>query len=400
MNQESASNRKWLTWLGGAAMGAAAMYFSDPDRGRRRRALVEDKLRHFGTKTSRSIDVAARDLSNRLQGLPARARHLLPRYRHEEVDDRVLAARVRAKIGRVVSHSHAINVTVQQGTVILSGPVLANEREQLFAAVRATAGVATIEDTLEVHERPTGVPGLQGISTATGTRSEFLQENWPPAWRGAAILSGSALSGYGLARRTPAGIAMAAAGLMLLVRGITNMPMGRLTGMGASERGIELQKAIEIKASPEVVFDAWSKYENFPYFMSHVLEVRDLGNKRSHWVVEGPMGTPIEWDVMLVESERPNRLSWRSEPGSAVEHTGSVRFDPAEGGTRATVRLSYHPPGGALGHGVATLLGKDPKHELDDDLMRMKSFIETGTVPHDAARSVTAAGIATELHPV
>ena len=400
MKQESVSNRKWLTWVGGAALGAAAMYFSDPDRGRRRRALVEDKLRHFGTKTSRSIDVAARDLSNRLQGLPARARHLMTNYRNAEVDDRVLVARVRARIGRVVSHSHAISVTAQHGTVNLSGPVLANELEQLLAAVRAIPGIVAVEDMLEVHERSNGIPGLQGTSTAAGMRSEFLQENWAPAWRGAAILSGSALSGYGLARRTPASMAMAAAGIMLLLRGITNMPVGRLTGMSVGQRGIELQKAIEIKASPEVVFDAWSKYENFPYFMSHVLEVRDLGERRSHWIVEGPMGATIEWDAVLIDSERPTLLSWRSEPGSAVEHTGSVRFDPAEGGTRATVRLSYHPPGGALGHGVVTLLGRDPKHELDDDLMRMKSFIETGTVPHDAARPVTAATIGTELHPV
>ena len=400
MEQESASNRKWTTWLGGAAIGVVAMYFSDPDRGRRRRALVEDKLRHVGTKTSRAIDVATRDFSNRLHGLPARTRHLLTRHRSAAVDDQVLVARIRAKIGRVVSHSHAIEVTSYQGTVQLSGPVLARELEQLLNAVRAIPGIIAIEDKLEVHERANGIPSLQGASLAAGARSEFMPENWAPAWRGAAILSGSALSGYGLARRTPTGIALAAAGIMLLVRGLTNIPLGRLTGISGGGRGIELQKTIEIKASPEVVFDAWSKYENFPYFMSHVLQVRDLGERRSHWIVEGPMGTPIEWDAVLIDSERPTLLSWHSEPGSAVENTGSIRFDPAEGGTRVTVRLSYHPPGGALGHGVATLLGRDPKHELDDDLMRMKSFIETGTVPHDAARPVTAASIGTELHPV
>jgi hypothetical protein len=31
------------------------------------------------------------------------------------------------------------------------------------------------------------------------------------------------------------------------------------------------------------------------------------------------------------------------------------------------------------------LFGVDPKQEMDDDLMRMKSFIETGVAPHDAA---------------
>jgi uncharacterized membrane protein len=89
----------------------------------------------------------------------------------------------------------------------------------------------------------------------------------------------------------------------------------------------------------------------------------------------------------------PEHIAWRSEPGSPVQHAGSVRFDEQAGGTRVTVRLSYHPPAGALGHTVASLLGCDPKHDLDADLMRMKSFIETGVAPHDAAqRGATASG--------
>jgi uncharacterized membrane protein len=39
-----------------------------------------------------------------------------------------------------------------------------------------------------------------------------------------------------------------------------------------------------------------------------------------------------------------------------------------------------------LGHAVAALFGADPKAEMDEDLMRMKSLIETGTRPHDAAQ--------------
>jgi uncharacterized membrane protein len=39
------------------------------------------------------------------------------------------------------------------------------------------------------------------------------------------------------------------------------------------------------------------------------------------------------------------------------------------------------------GHAVARLFGKDAKTEMDEDLQRMKSFLETGVVPHDAAAS-------------
>ena len=59
---------------------------------------------------------------------------------------------------------------------------------------------------------------------------------------------------------------------------------------------------------------------------------------------------------------------------------------PSAGGTRIRVRLSYIPPAGAFGHAVASIFGADPKSEMDADLMRMKSMIETGNPPHDAAR--------------
>jgi uncharacterized membrane protein len=79
-------------------------------------------------------------------------------------------------------------------------------------------------------------------------------------------------------------------------------------------------------------------------------------------------------------------ISWQSAPGSTVEQKGVVRFRPdGDEKTVVDVRLSYYPPAGAIGHAIASLFGADPKSEMDEDLMRMKSFIETGHQPHDAA---------------
>ena len=50
---------------------------------------------------------------------------------------------------------------------------------------------------------------------------------------------------------------------------------------GVLSEGFEVERSIEIGAAPEVVFDVWSRYENFPHFMSRVREVKDLGNGRS-----------------------------------------------------------------------------------------------------------------------
>ncbi len=49
------------------------------------------------------------------------------------------------------------------------------------------------------------------------------------------------------------------------------------------------------------------------------------------------------------------------------------------------VKLSYNPTGGAVSHAIAALFGSDPKTEMDADLTRMTSLIETGVQPHDAA---------------
>ena len=151
-------------------------------------------------------------------------------------------------------------------------------------------------------------------------------------------------------------------------------------------RYVVVQKTINVDAPVEEVFSFWTDYQNFPRFMQNVREVQ-VRDDVSHWVVAGPAGVPVQWNARLVEVE-PNRLlRWRSVFGSAVKHEGCVRFEQnGAGGARVTVRLRYVPPGGAFGHAVATVFGADPKSEMDADLMRMKSMIETGHAPHDAAR--------------
>ena len=48
--------------------------------------------------------------------------------------------------------------------------------------------------------------------------------------------------------------------------------------------------------------------------------------------------------------------------------------------------MTYNPPAGWLGHEVAAAFGVDPKSSMDADLARMKTLIETGHAPHDAAQ--------------
>jgi uncharacterized membrane protein len=228
-------------------------------------------------------------------------------------------------------------------------------------------------------------------SEAAGSAAKALhlenRDDLSALLRNPAVVGGGLLGLIGLFRRAP----LAAVGLGALALAARNGAGGgsmlsNLLGGSSRGRSIDLEKSIRIDASPDEVYDMWSNYENFPRFMSHVVEVRDLGRRRSHWVVQGPAGTQFEFDSVLTEQTKNRRLAWRSEPGAQIPNSGSVEFEPYRGGTRVTVRLSYSPPAGALGHGLAALFGSDPKGQMDDDLARMKQYIERGTIPHDAAQ--------------
>jgi uncharacterized membrane protein len=152
-------------------------------------------------------------------------------------------------------------------------------------------------------------------------------------------------------------------------------------GLGR-RRGLQIQKSIHVDAPIEEVFAFWRNLESFPRFMSHVREVRQLADGSYHWKVG-----PFEWEAEVTRLE-PNRLlAWRSRPGSSVRNRGVVRFrSDGHRGTEVSVQLSYRPPAGMLGHGVARLLGADPKHQMDDDLLRFKSLVEQGAATGRGAR--------------
>jgi uncharacterized membrane protein len=360
-----------------AGLGAGLMYLCDPDRGRRRRALLRDQAVHAAHKTADGLWVASRDLANRTRGLAAVAR---VRFNDDEAGDAVLAERARAKLGLLVRHPHSIQVTVEGNRVILSGPVLADEVERLLSGVSRVRGVGAVENRLAIHQRPDNVPGLQGSPLPPrGERPEFLQTYWSPTARLMAVLGGAGLIGAGARMRGPRGSLATGAGLALLVRGVTNVEFKRLIGVGSGRRAVDIQKTIKVAAPVEEIFRFWTNYENFPRFMAHVNEVRSSGEGKLHWTVTGPGGVPLQFETVVTELV-PNRLiAWKTVPGSPFASSGVVRFQQnSDGSTRLDIKMCYNPPAGALGHAVAALFGADPKHAMDDDLVRFKSLIEYG----------------------
>jgi uncharacterized membrane protein len=377
---------KRLAFLMSAGVGAGLMYLLDPDRGRRRRALARDKLVHTGHRVAGSVGTTSRDIKHRARGLLARVR---PGRAGGRAPDDVVVQRVRSEIGRVVSHPSAITVSAHDGVVTLTGPILTKETNRLLRRARRVRGVRDLVNRLELHTTPDRVPALQGEHRSAGRRRlEFLQSNWSPTARLVAGTTGGVLGLYGVARRDPAGTALAVAGLGVLVRASTNLEFRRLLGLGAGARAIDIRKTMHIAAPIDRVFELWSHPENFPIFMSHVREVRQIDEQRYQWTVTGPAGRSMQWESTITTRIPNELLAWQTDSSAAVQHSGTIRFQPGreKDTTIVNVLLSYNPVAGALGHAVATLFGTNPRREMDRDLLRMKTFIETGTPARDAAQ--------------
>jgi hypothetical protein len=208
-----------LALITGIGFGAGLMYILDPAMGRRRRALARDKTVHAWKKTSETVDATARDVTNRAAGFSQKLRSSFARQ--ESPSDDVLVERVRSKIGHVISHPRAIDVTATGGKIILRGPVFGAEVDRLLSSVAGIPGVEGVENLLEVHETAENVPALQGGIEPGGKRAELLQRIWSPAATVVIATSGGVLAFYGWNRRDRLGVAWRKLGLGMLARGWT-----------------------------------------------------------------------------------------------------------------------------------------------------------------------------------
>jgi uncharacterized membrane protein len=281
---------------------------------------------------------------------------------------------VRSELGRAVSNPRAIEVRAEGGVVRLFGDVLAEEASELVRCASKVRGVRAVEDHLARHASAEDVPSLQG----TPRPPRNGRESWSPALRLGVGAAGVAATAYGISCRGTLGSLMLGTGLTALLRAGSDLSFSRLFGVGAGTRAIDIQKTLHIERPVEEVFAFFENLENFPRFMSHLKAVR-VDGQRSHWVLDGPAHIPLSWDSELVRVEPYQLIAWRSVEGSLIKSSGFVRFERDDiRRTRLQISMSYNPPAGAIGHAVAKLFATDPKRLLDEDLLRLKSLLETG----------------------
>ena len=363
--------------LGAATVGGFLVYFLDPKMGKKRRNTVKDRSLSLLKRADRAIGKTSRDLGNRTRGAVAEARSLItPRG----LSDEVLVEQLRARIGRVVSFPHLVEISSRDAAITLQGSVLASELDDLLNAVSSVRNVSSVRDELKTCRTPQDIPGMHAEKQELASRRGGFAAGWAPAIRVLMGAAGSALLILGRGRRGRVARSVRFVGLGLVARAITNMRLKELLGVGPG-RGIHVQKSINIGAPVERVFHFLSNYQNLPQFLSHLREIRRSGNY-SHWVAAGPLGPSLEWDARITNYEPNKLLAWKSLPGSTIRTAGTLRFQrlPASS-TRLDLNLSYNPPAGGLGHALASLFGSNPKQALDTDLNRLKTLFEAGKLP-------------------
>lgn len=201
-------------------LGAAAMYLMDPDRGRARRMKTRSKAVRLYNDSATFAGKVQRDVVNRTTGTLAGIKNKL-HHQPTEVPEGKLVARIRSKMGHLISNPHAIQVSARDGGIMLTGDILQEEMPTLLSAVRSVAGVSSVDNRLTAHETTEGTPSLQGLRE-NREGQESVKHNWTPGVRALAGALGGCLAVYGLKTRGPAARTAGTLGLGLLARGISN----------------------------------------------------------------------------------------------------------------------------------------------------------------------------------
>lgn len=135
-----------LSMAAGAALGAAAMYLFDPNRGKVRRAKLVDQTTHTLKKATHEAAGKAEDLVNRAKGFAARAgAAVVPAG---EADDHVIGSRVRSLMGHITHRAHSVESDVKDGIVTLRGILPEAEHRRLVDEVSHISGVKCVQDCL------------------------------------------------------------------------------------------------------------------------------------------------------------------------------------------------------------------------------------------------------------
>jgi carbon monoxide dehydrogenase subunit G len=133
----------------------------------------------------------------------------------------------------------------------------------------------------------------------------------------------------------------------------------------------KVEQSIQVDVPVTTAYGQWTQFEDFPHFMGGVKEVRQLDDRRLHWVAE-IAGVRREWEASVLEQVPDQKVAWAATSGAT--NAGAVRFEPAgAGSTIVHLTLEYEPEG--VVEQAGDKLGI-VQRQVKSDLERFKKLIE------------------------
>jgi Polyketide cyclase / dehydrase and lipid transport len=133
----------------------------------------------------------------------------------------------------------------------------------------------------------------------------------------------------------------------------------------------KVERSIQVDVPVATAYNQWTQFEDFPYFMGGVKEVRQLDDRRLHWIAE-IAGVRREWEASILEQVPDQKIAWAATAGAT--NAGAVRFEPAgASSTLVHLTLEYEPEG--VVEQVGDKLGI-VERQVTGDLERFKKLIE------------------------
>ena len=131
-------------------------------------------------------------------------------------------------------------------------------------------------------------------------------------------------------------------------------------------------ETIDVHVPVRTAYDQWTQFETFPQFMGGVESIRQLDERRTHWVTNIG-GVRREFDAEITEQHPDERIAWKSIGGD-TNHAGVVTFHRlSDTDTRVTIQLDWQPEG--IVEKVGSAVGVDDR-QIKADAKRFKEFIE------------------------
>jgi uncharacterized membrane protein len=336
----------------GAVTAAGVTYDFDAGSGRHRRTRLGERAADLARRGLSRLQDASLGLAYRLTGGTTAL------FRDGRIPSSLLAERVRALVGHIVTHPDAVHVeAADDRTVRLTGAVLAWELQPLREAVSVVPGIGRVVAELAVFESAERVGALLG-ETAKPTSASDTQAETSTAVR-------------------------------LLLRSVA--PARRRRALRSRGPSVEISRTLHVAAPVESVYAALRQPEQLVGVVPPLRALRHREEGATLWTLSDPEGWRVDCSAEVTELQPNRQIAWRSTVDSPVSLWGMLWLEPLEEGqTLLQLYISCRLPPGRTGAALHCLAGSGPRQQLTENLTRLRRHLEAAASPPQSNAALSA----------